>query len=103
MMQRTLSALALVGALVGSAIAADAPPRYPETRRGDQVDDFHGTKVADPYRWLEQDVRKSDDVKKWVEAENEVTFAYLKSIPEREVIQKRLTELWNYARYTAPS
>jgi prolyl oligopeptidase len=102
-MRRTLAALALVGALVGSVIAADAPLNYPQTRRGDQVDDYHGTKVADPYRWLEQDVRTSDEVRKWVEAENEVTFAYLKAIPQREGIQKRLTELWNYAKYSAPS
>jgi prolyl oligopeptidase len=102
-MRRTLAAIALISALVGSVIAADAPLKYPQTRRGDQVDDYHGTKVADPYRWLEQDVRTSDEVRKWVEAENEVTFAYLKAIPQREAIQKRLTELWNYAKYTAPS
>jgi prolyl oligopeptidase len=82
--------------------AADAPLRYPSTHHGDQIDDYHGTKVADPFRWLEQDVRKSEDVKKWVDAENEVTFAYLKAIPEREAIRKRITELFNYAKYSAP-
>jgi prolyl oligopeptidase len=102
-MKRTLGALALLGALAAAVVAADAPLKYPETRRGDQVDVYHGTKVADPYRWLEEDVRKSEEVQKWVEAENEVTFAYLKAIPQREAIKKRLTELWNYARYTAPS
>jgi len=104
-MKRTRSAVALtlVAVLAGAVIAADAPLMYPGTRRGDQVDDYHGTKVADPYRWLEDDVRKSPEVQKWVEAENEVTFAYLKGIPEREAIKKRLTELWNYAKYSVPS
>src|SRR5262249_30281466 len=61
-----------------------------------------GTKVADPYRWLEDDVRTSKDVAEWVEAENKVTFAYLETIPERPRIRERMTELWNYPRYTAP-
>jgi prolyl oligopeptidase len=102
-MKCRLIALALVGAVTTAVAAADTSLKYPETRRGDQVDDYHGTKVADPYRWLEQDVRKAGEVKKWVEAENDVTFAYLKNIPEREAIKKRLTELWNYARYSAPT
>jgi prolyl oligopeptidase len=102
-MKCRLVALALVGALTTMVTAADTSLKYPQTRRGDQVDDYHGTKVADPYRWLEDDVRKSDEVRKWVEAENDVTFAYLKNIPEREAIKKRLTELWNYARYSAPT
>ncbi len=75
---------------------------YPSTRRGDQVDTYHGVKVADPYRWLEEDVRKSKDVADWVEAENKVTSAYLKAIPQREGIIKRLTELWNYERFSVP-
>src|SRR5690242_17528491 len=75
---------------------------YPPTKRINHTDDYHGVKVADPYRWLEEDVRKSKDVASWVAAENEVTFAYLKAIPEREPIKKRLTELWNYERYSAP-
>jgi prolyl oligopeptidase len=58
--------------------------------------------VADPYRWLEDDVYESAEVKAWVEAENKITNAYLQAIPEREGIQKRLTELWNYEKYTAP-
>ena len=95
--------LIALGSLISAvAIADDLPLKYPKTRRGTQTDTYHGTKVADPFRWLEDDVRKSDDVKKWVAAQNEVTFGFLKTIPEREAIQKRLTELWNFERYSAP-
>src|SRR5215216_1261583 len=71
-----------------------------ETRRADVVDDYHGTTVPDPYRWLE-DV-DSPDTKAWVEAQNAETFAYLARIPAREPIKERLTRLWNYERYTLP-
>ncbi len=91
-----------LAALLAAAAADPARLDYPKTPRGDQVDDYHGVKVADPYRWLEDDVRDSKDVAAWVEAENKVTFDYLKAIPEREVIKKRLTELWNYERYSLP-
>jgi len=73
---------------------------YPPTRKGDVVDDYHGTKVADPYRWLE-DV-DAPETRAWVEAENRVTFAYLERLPERERIRRRLTELWDYPKYGAP-
>src|SRR5436190_8016787 len=76
--------------------------KYPDTKRGDQVDDYHGVKVADPYRWLEADVRESTDVADWVKAENDVTFAYLKSIPEREAIKQRVTDLWNFEKVSPP-
>jgi prolyl oligopeptidase len=85
-----------------AAPAADGPLNYPATRRVDHTDDYHGTIVPDPYRWLEDDVRKSPEVAAWVAEQNKVTDAFLKSIPEREAIQKRLTELWNYARYSVP-
>ena len=64
---------------------------YPLARKGDVVDDYHGTKVADPYRWLE-DV-DAPETRGWVEAENRVTFAYLEQIPERERIRRRLTDV----------
>jgi len=73
---------------------------YPATRKDDVVDDYHGTKVSDPYRWLE-DV-DSPETRSWVEAENRVTFAYLERIPERERIRRRLTALWDYPKYGAP-
>ena len=73
---------------------------YPPTRKGDVVDNYHGTKVADPYRWLE-DV-DAPETRSWVAAQNRVTFAYLEQIPERERIRRRLTELWDYPKYGAP-
>jgi len=83
-------------------IAEEKKLTYPTTKKGDVVEDYHGTKVPDPYRWLEDDVRKSKDVADWVEAENKVTNAFLESIPEREAIKKRITTLWNYERISAP-
>ena len=75
---------------------------YPETATVDHVDNYHGNDIADPYRWLEDDVRESDAVKSWVDAQNEVTFAYLAAIPERKLIAKRMRELWDYERFTLP-
>jgi prolyl oligopeptidase len=74
---------------------------YPVAKTGDVIDDYHGVKVADPYRWMED--LDSPEVKAWVDAENKLTFGYLAEIPARESIKKRLTELWNYERYTAPT
>ena len=79
-----------------------ATVEYPVTTTVEHVDVYHGVEVSDPYRWLEDDVRESDDVKNWVDAQNEITFAYLESIPERDVIEERLKELWNYERYGMP-
>jgi prolyl oligopeptidase len=90
-------------ALIGLTVEAEETAlKYPPTKRIDHTDDYHGTKVADPYRWLEDDVRKSKEVAEWVEAENKVTDAYLKAIPERDTIRKRLTELWNYEKFSVP-
>ena len=76
--------------------------KYSETRRVDHVDEYHGVKVPDPYRWLEDDVRENKDVAAWVEAKNKETFGYLESIPEREPIRKRLNELWNFEKFGTP-
>lgn len=75
---------------------------YPTTRRVEQVDEYYGVKVADPYRWLEADVRESAEVADWVKAQNKVARAFLNAIPERPAIVKRLTDLWNYERYSPP-
>ncbi|MCA1803171.1 MAG: prolyl oligopeptidase family serine peptidase [Rhodothermaceae bacterium] len=74
---------------------------YPESKKLDVVDDYHGTEVADPYRWLEDP--NAEDTKAWVRAQNDVTFPYLKSLPGRDRIESRLTTLWDYPRYSTPS
>jgi prolyl oligopeptidase len=74
----------------------------PQTRRIDHVDTYHGVQVADPYRWLEADVRENKEVADWVEAENRYTAQFLESIPQRDAIRKRLTELWNYEKLGTP-
>ncbi|MEQ8786016.1 MAG: prolyl oligopeptidase family serine peptidase [Pirellulaceae bacterium] len=73
---------------------------YPETRRGDVVDDYHGTSIADPYRWLEDP--DSPETEAWVEAQNKVTFGYLDRLPQRRVIFDRLKQLWDYERFGLP-
>ncbi|NLJ07627.1 MAG: S9 family peptidase [Sphingobacteriales bacterium] len=73
---------------------------YPETRKSDHVDTYFGQQVPDPYNWLEDDT--AAEVVAWVKAQNKVTNAYLEKIPYREKIRKRLTELWNYPRYSVP-
>lgn len=74
---------------------------YPQARRGEQVDDYHGTQVADPYRWLEDP--DSLESRAWIEAENKITFGFLEKIPQRERLRQRLTELWNYEKFGVPS
>src|SRR3954452_9431968 len=73
---------------------------YPQSKKIDHVDDYHGTQVADPYRWLED--LDSDETRKWVEDQNKVTFGWLAHVPARETIRQRLTTLWNYERYGLP-
>lgn len=73
---------------------------YPEARKSDQVDTYWGEEVADPYRWMEDDY--AEETKAWVTAQNEVTFGYLEQIPFREDIRKRLEEVWNYEKLSAP-
>lgn len=75
-------------------------PEYPVTKTVNQVDDYFGTKVADPYRWLED--LDSADTKAWIESQNKVTFSYLEKIPQRAKLKARLTELWNYEKFSAP-
>jgi prolyl oligopeptidase len=73
---------------------------YPQTKKVDTIDTYFGTQVPDPYRWLEND--QAADTKTWVKEENKVTQDYLKQIPYREDIRKRLEVLWNYEKYSAP-
>ncbi len=76
-------------------------PTYPPTRQDPSViDDYHGTKVADPYRWLEDD--NSDETKDWVKRQNDITYAYLNKIPNRQAAKERIEKLWNYEKFGAP-
>jgi len=95
-------ALGLPGLAAFMTAASAAPPGPPKTATVDHVDEYHGVKVRDPYRWLEDDVRTSTEVAAWVEAENKATFGFLETIPQRKTIQERLTKLWNYEKYSAP-
>ncbi|GGF00506.1 prolyl oligopeptidase family serine peptidase [Flavobacterium limi] len=73
---------------------------YPETKKGETVDIYFDTKVADPYRWLEDD--KSDETGTWVKVQNEVTYGYLNKIPFRDALKSRMEKLWNYEKISAP-
>jgi len=94
-----LSLLAIVAGTTG-AQTQNAPLSYPAAARGGQVDVYHGVSIADPYRWLED--TDSSATKAWVEAQNRLTDSFMATIRERTAIKNRLTQLWNYARYTAP-
>jgi prolyl oligopeptidase len=104
-MKKVLIPILAIGVCFSALAAAGAgdgkkPIVYPQTKKVDVVDDYHGTRVADPYRWLEDD--NAPEVKAWVEEQNRVTFSYLNGIPCRPEIARRLEELFNYPRYSAP-
>ncbi len=73
---------------------------YPATPKNEQVDNYHGTVVADPYRWLENS--DSEETKAWIDAQNKITFEFLGEIPARDKIKQRLTKLWDYEKYGTP-
>lgn len=81
-------------------MAQDFKGDYPKTAKGNQIDEFFGEKVEDPYRWLEDDL--ADDTKKWVDIQNETTFGYLEQIPFRKKLKDQLKDLWNYEKISAP-
>ena len=97
-------AAAVSAGLVGAVLTAQTPtnsPTYPMTRKSDHVDTYHGTKVPDPYRWLEDDM--SAETAAWVTAQNNVTFPYLEKIPFRAALIDRVFKLNDYEKYSAPS
>jgi prolyl oligopeptidase len=106
--RRVSLVLSLLAAFSGEALALPCAPgaaqgsplTYPATQKVDQRDDYHGTSVADPYRWLED--ANSAQTKAWVEQQNKLTQGYLAQIPERAAIRARLTQLWNYERFSVP-
>ena len=73
---------------------------YPDSRTVEHVDDYHGDRIADPYRWLEE--IDSSETLAWIEAQNTVTFAHLDTIAQRAPIRERLTQLWNYEKFGVP-
>ena len=74
---------------------------YPKSKKVDQLDIYHGTAVADPYRWLEQ-AHTHSEVSTWIKAQNELSFGFLENIPERKNIKERLKDLWDYPKQFAP-
>jgi prolyl oligopeptidase len=87
-------------ALMVSSVSLAGTITYPDTRKTDVADTYHGVKVSDPYRWLEDD--NSAETASWVEAQNKITFGFLDSISKRPAIRERLKELWNYERFGTP-
>lgn len=80
---------------------AESKIEYPKAPKGDVVENYHGTDIADPFRWMED--LNSEETQKWITDENILTQSYLSKIPFREKIKNRLTELYDYERYSAPS
>src|SRR5215212_6591282 len=91
---------ALAMSLAAATTIAAQSLTYPATKKGDQVDVYHGVKVADPYRWLEDD--NSPATQAWVEAQNKVTLPYLSAIPFREQMRARVMRVSDYAKYSSP-
>ena len=100
-LRRRLTATLVATLLAATTALVAQQPQYPVTKKVDQVDDYHGTRVADPYRWLEDDASAATAA--WVDAENQVTFPYLDAIPFRKQLQARVKELNDYAKYSSPS
>lgn len=93
----------LIILLMSIVIACKGPEnkiQYPETKKAGVTEDYFGTSVTDPYRWLEDDM--SEETAAWVKAQNEVTFGYLEKIPYRDEIKSRLEEMWNYEKFGRP-
>ncbi len=100
MRKRSLLSVAVLALMLMPSCKPAEKIAYPATAKVDQVDDYFGTKVVDPYRWLEDD--NAPETLKWVEAQNAVTFGYLGKIPYRDAVKKRLTDVFNYPRYSSP-
>ena len=97
---KKLFCLLVVYSLFAPLTFAQNKFEYPQAKKVEQVDTYHGVQVSDPYRWME--ATETPDVQSWIAAENKVTSDYLNTISERDIIRERLTKLWNYERYSAP-
>ena len=96
-MRKVFTVISIAAMITQSEAQSD---KYPKTKKVDTVDVYFGTKVSDPYRWLEDD--NSKETAEWVKQENAVTYDYLSKIPFREKVKTRLTQLWNYEKISAP-
>lgn len=92
--------LMLVAGFVAFSPVSAQKFTYPKAKKIDVVENYHGTPVVDPYRWMENE--EDSDLKAWIEEQNKLTFGYIRGVPEREKIKQRLTELWNYPKYSVP-
>jgi prolyl oligopeptidase len=105
-MMRIVLALALASLFAGPIHAQSVPerplPNYPHTRATDLVEDHFGEKVADPFRWLENDVRTDPEVRDWVSRENAVSSGYLNTLPGRDILAERMKQLFNFERFATP-
>ena len=99
-MLAAVAGVLLFGQSVKGQKREDSKVKYPETKKVEQVDEYFGVKVADPYRWLEND--RSEETEAWVEAQNKVTFGYLENIPFRAELKEKLTKLADYEKYGSP-
>jgi prolyl oligopeptidase len=97
-----LCVLAVAAWTLVAVKAQKEPLKYPQPRKGDVVDDYQGTKVADPYRWMEDAPEASADLRSWIQAENAVTSGYFTSLPVREELRKKIGDLWDYPKVSSP-
>ena len=95
-----LRTLCLLAVLAIAPLAHAQQLQYPASKKGDVVEDFHGTPVADPYRWMES--LSSTETVAWIKAQNALTTSYLEQLPYRETLRKRITELWDYPKVSLP-
>jgi prolyl oligopeptidase len=108
-MNRRLNVIAAILCALGIAAwsfvavtAQKAPLKYPQPPKGAVVDDYHGTKVPDPYRWMEMTPEESPDLTNWIRAENAVTSGYFGALPVRDELRSRIRDLWNYPKVSMP-
>jgi prolyl oligopeptidase len=98
---KKLIAVCFILGVTAPALTQSPALKYPSPRKGDVVDTYGSTKVADPYRWMED--LNAPEVKQWVDAENAITFKYLDALPIRDTLKERITDLWNYPKVSVPS
>lgn len=97
-MKNLIYIVIIAGVIMMQSCGNEKRIKYPETKRGNVTDNYFGTQVADPYRWLENDT--SAETEDWVNRENKVTFDYLNKIPFRDKVKKRLAQIWDYPKYS---